>query len=145
MTKKTTTTFKNEYIIDMVKLKKLPIIWTPNGAELPMEKINGQAINGTPPIEFARLFSERPVKRMIAQYPVLFPILNKAARTITEYLSTNGKPLLTMYPNADIDIHDPDWQNNLSKDALIDLYETYKERKKEIDSMRGALHQFSEK
>ena len=66
---------------------------------------------------------------MIAQYPVLFPMLNKDARTITEYLSADGKPLITIYPNAEIDVHDSDWQNGLSRDALFDLHNMYQKRK----------------
>ena len=143
--KKNKATFKNEYIIDMAKLNSRPIIWTPSDAELPVETINGQTITWPTPDKFVRLFSERQVKHMIAQYPVLFPMLNKDARTITEYLSADGKPLITIYPNAEIDVHDPDWQNGLSRDALFDLHNMYQKRKQEIESMRGVLNELTKK
>ena len=142
MTKKTVP-FKNVYLIDMKKLAKNPIDWTPNGAVLPIEKVNGVP-NDKKPV-FTKLFSERHTKRMIEQYPVLFPMLNRDACTIIEYIARDGHALITLYPNADLDIHDQDWQDHLTRPAIEDLREIYNKRKKTFDGLRGAVHAFLNK
>lgn len=135
-----TTPFKNVYLIDMQKLAKQPIAWTTAGAILPIEQINGVATDNQ--VKFTKLFSERHTKRMIEQYPILFPMLNRDARTIIEYIAGDGHALITLYPNADLDIHDQNWQEHLNRIALDDLRTTYDKRKKAFDGMRGAVHAF---
>lgn len=134
---KTTVPFKNIYLIDMKKLVKQPINWTPNGAVLPIEKMND--VPADEKTVFTKLFSERHTKRMIDQYPILFPIINRDARTIIEYIAENGKPLITLYPNADVDIHDQNWQEYLTRAAKEDFINAYQHHKKTIDGMRGIL------
>lgn len=131
------TPFKNIYLIDMRKLAKQPIDWTPNGAVLPIEKMNNIPTDNK--TVFTKLFSERHTKRMIDQYPVLFPIITHDARTIIEYISADGKPLITLYPNADVDIHNADWQKYLTTTAKEDFMNMYNNHKKMIEGMRGAL------
>lgn len=131
------TPFKNVYLIDMKKLAKQPIDWTPNGAVLPIEKMND--IPTDDKAVFTKLFSERHTKRMIDQYPVLFPIINRKARTIIEYIAADGKPLITLYPNADVDIHNQDWQVYMTRPAREDLIKMYDDHKKMIEAMRGVL------
>ena len=137
---KKVTPFKNEYMIDMAKLDKQPINYTLNGILLPIEKINGTVVTEAP--KLTKLFAERPAERMIEQYPVLFPMINRDARTVIEYIATDGHALITLFPNADLDIHDQDWQEHLSTTALEDLRDTYNKRKKAFDGLRGAVHSF---
>ena len=133
----TDNVFKNTYVIDMAKIRTIPVIYTPNVVELPLET------GFTNP---ARLFSERHVKHMIEQYPVLFPVIGKKANTIIDYVSNDGRPLITIYPNiADIDIHDKDFEQLLNRTALEDLNTTIKEHKNYIQGLRGALHEYSKK
>lgn len=131
---KKVTPFKNEYMIDMDKLSKQPTNYTLNGILLPIEKING---NETP--KMTKLFAERQAKRMVEQYPILFPMINRDARTVIEYIATDGHALITLFPNADIDIHDTNWQEHLTKTALEDLYNIYNRRKQTFEGMRGAI------
>ncbi len=140
---KKTATFKNEYTIDMAKLNKQPTNYTINGILLPIEKINGVDVTETP--NLTKLFAERPAKRMIEQYPVLFPITNRDARTIIEYIASDGHALISLFPNADLDIHDQNWQEHLTMAALEDLRNTYDKRKKMFEGIRGALHALSKK
>ena len=138
-----TSSFKNVYLVDMKKLNKQPIDWTAHGILLPIETINGNAITDNP--KFTKLFAERPAKRMIEQYPILFPMLNRDARTIIEYIAGDGHALITLYPNADLDIHDQNWQEHLNRIALDDLRTTYNKRKKAFEGLRGAVHAFLSK
>ena len=137
---KKVTPFKNEYMIDMAKLDKQPINYTLNGILLPIEKINGAVVTEAP--KLTKLFAERPAERMIEQYPVLFPMINRDARTVIEYIATDGHALITLFPNADLDIHDQNWQEHLTMAALEDLRNTYDKRKKAFDGLRGAVHSF---
>jgi len=136
-------TFKKEYVIDMAKLSKQPTNYTLKGIILPIEKINGAVVTEAP--ESTKLFAERPTKRMIEQYPILFPMINRDARTIIEYIATDGHTLITLFPNADLDIQDQNWQKHLTTTALADLRDTYNKRKAAYDSARGALHALSGK
>ena len=129
--------FKNEYMIDMDKLKKQPTDYTLNGILLPIEKINGAAVTEAP--KMTKLFAERQAKRMVEQYPILFPMINRDARTVIEYIATDGHALITLFPNADVDVHDTNWQEHLTKTALEDLYTIYNKRKTAFEGMRGAI------
>ncbi|MBO4700896.1 MAG: hypothetical protein J5620_04080 [Alphaproteobacteria bacterium] len=140
---KKVTPFKNEYMIDMAKLSKQPTNYTLNGILLPIEKINGNVVTDTP--KMTKLFAERPAKRMIEQYPVLFPMTNRDARTVIEYIATDGHALITLFPNADVEIHDQDWQQHLTITAMEDLVKTYNKRKSAFDGIRGALQTLSKK
>lgn len=140
---KKVTPFKNEYMIDMAKLSKQPINYTLNGILLPIEKINGNVVTDAP--KMTKLFAERPAQRMIEQYPVLFPMTNRDARTVIEYIATDGHALITLFPNADVEIHDHDWQQHLTITAMEDLVKTYNERKSAFDGIRGALQTLSKK
>lgn len=136
-------TFKNEYMIDMAKLDKQPINYTLNGILLPIEKINDTVVTEAP--KLTKLFAERQTEHMIKQYPILFPMINRDARTIIEYIAKNGQAVITLFPNAEVYIHDQNWQEHLSKDALADLMATYNKRKNAFESARGALHAVSQK
>lgn len=135
--------FKNEYMIDMATVIKQPTNYTINGILLPIEKINGEPITETPKV--TKLFAERPTKRMIEQYPVLFPMTNRDARTIIEYIANDGHALITLFPNSDLDIQDQNWQEHLTPTALADLRETYNKRKNAFEGIRGALQALSKK
>lgn len=136
-------TFKNEYIIDMAKLDKQPINYTLNGILLPIEKINDTVVTEAP--KLTKLFAERQTEHMIKQYPILFPMINRDARTIIEYITKDGQAVITLFPNSEIDIHNKNWQEHLSKEALEDLVATYNKRKNAFESARGALHAVSQK
>jgi hypothetical protein len=98
--------FKNTYVIDMAKLLKQPFKFMPNGAILPIETKNGEHVTD----EVPKLFSERLVKKMINEYPDLSDSIGTVtARTIIEYLDVNGKPILTLYPTNDTELHTNDW------------------------------------
>ena len=140
---KTVTSFKNEYLIDMSKLSKQPTSYALNGILLPIKKINGNLVTENP--KLTKLFAERPTKRMIEQYPVLFPMTNHDAHTIIEYIAADGHALITLFPNSDLDIHDQDWQEHLTITAMEDLREMYNKRKNAFESARGALHAVSQK
>ena len=135
--------FKNEYMIDMAKLNKQPTNYTIHGILLPIEKINGNVVTDAP--QSTKLFAERPAKRMIEQYPILFPMVNRDARTIIEYIATDGHALITVFPNSDLDIHDQDWQKHLTRTALEDLRDIYNKRKNAFEGIRGALQSISRK
>lgn len=136
-------TFKNEYMIDMEKLNKQPTNYTINGILLPIEKINGTEV--TDATNQTKVFAERQTNHMIEQYNVLFPMINRDARTVIEYIASDGHALITLFPNSELYIHDQNWQEHLSKDALADLANTYNKRKTAFESARGALHALSKK
>lgn len=131
--------FKNTYVIDMRAVREHPVQWTENGAILPIESINGAA--PTTPEESIKLFAERPVRRMLEQYSVLFPMVNKAAQTITEYVDLGGKPLITLYPNNDVYKNNDDWQLYLGRVAMEDLRRIYEKQKRNMEGVAGALRQ----
>ncbi|MBO7509238.1 MAG: hypothetical protein J6T57_03115 [Alphaproteobacteria bacterium] len=135
--------FKNTYVIDMDALHNKPLKWTARGILLPIKLKNG--VKPKSSTESEKLFTERPVLRMIEQYPVLFPMVNRNANTITEYVDTNGNSLVSIYPNNDIETHDQDWKSHLGMDAMKDLVTLYKEHKATMDSARGALSQIKQK
>ncbi len=137
MSKKNKAKFKNEYMIDMNKLNKQPTSYTLNGVLLPIEKINGADV--TEKSQLTKLFAERPALRMVEQYSVLFPMMNRDARTIIEYVAKDGHALITLFPNADLDIHDKNWQEHLTENALADLLAIYNKRKSAYEGMRGAI------
>ncbi len=138
--------FKNTYVIDMEKLNGgQPIIWTTNGGELPIKQ---QISNSVSP----RLFSQRYAEQMIAQYPILFPVIGKnEACTIIEYVADNckpselGRPLVTIYPNGRIDVHEPGFETMLSRTAIADYNNTYKQCRKRIEGLSGVLRDLSRK
>ena len=133
-----TPVFKNTYVIDMKQLSAHPLTWTPNGrVELPIETKNG--IAPTDPNEKKHGFDERHANRMIKQYPVLFPIVNKTARTVIEYLDSTGRPVLALYPSNDIDFYRDNRHQDLTPAALADLYTVCQEYKKFINGAMGAL------
>ncbi len=136
---KKVSSFKNTYVIDMRALSERPVQWTENGAILPIESINGAA--PATPEESIKLFAERPVRRMLDQYSVLFPMVNKAAQTITEYIDLDGKPLITLYPNNDVYKNNDDWEMYLGRAALDDLREVYDRQKHTMAGIAGALRQ----
>lgn len=131
--------FKNEYMIDMDELRKHPINYTLNGILLPVAKINGKLVTEN------KLFAERQSKRMIEQYPILFPMTNRDARTIIEYIAPDGRAIITLFPNADVDIHDKDWHHQLTTAAIEDLRDTYNKRQNAFNGIRGALQALSKK
>ena len=141
--KQKTPKFKNTYLIDMDAVRTKPLEYTQNGIILPIK-----LKNGTKPAsnESTKLFAERPVLRMLEQYPVLFPMVkNGAANTITEYLDTKGNPLICIYPNNDSEQYNQDWQSHFDANAMKDLITLYEEHKNTIESARGALHQIKKK
>ena len=142
MTKKKAK-FKNEYMIDMDKLSKHPTSYTLNGIILPVGKINGTTVTETP--KLTKVFAERYAKRMIEQYPILFPMINRDACTIIEYVAPDGHALISLFPNADVDIHDKDWQKYLPEPAMKDLLTIYNKRKNAFDGMRGAIQSVLQK
>ena len=136
---KQVVSFKNTYVIDMRALRGRPIEWTEKGAILPIESKNGSL--PTSPEDTHKLFAEHQTRRMIEQYSILFPIVNKAAQTITEYLDVNGNPLITLFPNNDIYKNNDDWQMHLSRTALDDLRNLYERQKRTMDGVAGVLRQ----
>lgn len=135
--------FKNTYVIDMRALREHPIQWTTNGAILPIESKNGVAPRT--PEESEKLFSERQTRRMLDMHPILFPMVNKAAQTITEYLDYDGKPSVTLYPNNDIYPNKADWQMYIGRMALDDLRTVYERQKRAMEGIAGALRQLKNK
>ena len=142
---KKVTPFKNEYMIDMAKLANRPLSWTADGILLPIEKINDKPLDTNKNQETIKLFAERQAKRMVEQYPILFPMINRDARTVIEYIATDGHAVISLYPNSDLDIHDKDWSEQLSKTALEDLMTLYSKRKNAYESARGAINSVLQK
>ena len=136
---KKVSSFKNTYVIDMRAVREHPVQWTENGAILPIESINGVVPKTIE--ESTKLFAERPVRRMLEQYSVLFPMVNKAAQTITEYIDLGGKPLITLYPNNDVYKNNDDWQLYLGRVAMEDLRKIYEKQKRNMEGVAGALRQ----
>lgn len=113
--------YKKVYIIDMNRVKS---------------KVNALLMGNTLPIinpddatkPTFKEFSERCVRKCINQYDILVAALGtQTAGTIIEYLDQSGKPLVTLYPTNDIDVHNNDW-TNLPPVAFDDLHRTINER-----------------
>lgn len=116
--------YKNVYLIDIDRIKN-KVSTLLMGNTLPVIDQNATTQNDTPTF---KVFSERCVRKCIGQYNILSAALgNTTARTIIEYLDKSGKPLVTLYPTNDIDVHNNDW-TNLSTVAFDDLHKTIQER-----------------
>lgn len=114
--------YKNTYIIDMDRVLKNRTTWSVSGANLPVLQKNDK------PDTSIKELSERCVRKMIKQFDQLSKIIGKTgASTIIEYLDTNGKPVITLYPTNDIDVHNTDW-TNFSSHAMADLQRVHDER-----------------
>ncbi|MBO4480106.1 MAG: hypothetical protein J5742_00585 [Alphaproteobacteria bacterium] len=124
----TPASFKNTYVIDMEKLSKRPFGYLLNGTTiLPIELKNGQEITATE--EMQVFFAGRFVEKMVKQYKDLSKILgNTDARTILEYLDNTGKPIMTLYPTNDVDLHTHNW-DNIDSNVLPDIQNTINQRK----------------
>ena len=124
--------YKYVYEIDIDKLKTHPIIEvTPSGgAEIPIKET-----------KTTRLFNANHIRTMVAQYDILHPIIQKHASEITEFVDSNDKPLLTIFPNATIDFHEgQDYLFKLSKTALNDVARTLEEYKQRLEGLNGVLN-----
>ena len=114
--------YKNTYVIDMDRVIENRIMWTILGDGLPVIRKNDKPDNSV------KQLTERFVKKMIKQYEQLSQIIGKTqASTVIEYLDKSGKPLITLYPTNDVDMHNSDW-SNLAEPAMADLTKTYSER-----------------
>ena len=114
------TVYKNVYVIDMAQISKNRAEWTVFGTALPVTTKNGVATSDN-----NLKLSERCVRKMITQYNILSNALGATdASTIIEYLDKAGKPVVTLYPTNDIDVHNTDW-TNVSPDAIEDLHKIH--------------------
>jgi len=124
-------TYKNTYVIDMEKVLNDRLMWTVLGASLPILTKNNKPENSV------KMLSERLAKKMVKQYEQLSKIIGKTdAATIIEYLDTNGRPLITLYPTNDVDVHNNDW-SNLAASAMADLQRIHDERIAMINRARN--------
>lgn len=115
-------TYKKVYIVDMARLKNNKVTTLLMGNILP---IVNQADATKPTF---KEFSERCVRKCIEQYNILAAAFGtQTACTIIEYLDGAGKPIVTLFPTNDIDVHNNDW-TNLSPAAFDDLHRTINER-----------------
>ena len=117
--------FKNVYVVDMKKVQDNIAFWFALGDRLPIFTKNG--INSDDNY-FVGNLSERFVKKMIKQYNILSDALGSTdASTIIEYLDNSNKPVLTLYPTNDVDVHNHDW-THVSQSAITDLQKVHDER-----------------
>lgn len=115
-------TYKKVYTVDMARLKNNRATALLMGNILPIVNQNDAT---KPPF---KEFSERCARKCINLHDILAAALGEeTACTIIEYLDEAGKPIVTLFPTNDIDVHNNDW-TNLSPDALDDLRKTMKER-----------------
>jgi len=115
-------TYKKVYRLDMDWVKNNGVPALLMGNMLPIVNQN----DATKPT-FTE-FSERCARKCISQHKTLVAALGEeTACTIIEYLDGAGKPIVTLFPTNDIDLHKNDW-TNLSPAALDDLHKTMKER-----------------
>ena len=125
MTDTKASNFKNVYVIDMKKVLDNIAFWFALGDQLPIFTKNG--INADDNY-FAEHLSERFVKKMIKQYDILSNALGSTdASTIIEYLDSSNKPVLTLYPTNDVDVHNRDW-THVSQNAIADLQKVHDNR-----------------
>lgn len=126
----TITLYKNTYIIDMDRVLQNRMTWTILGAGLPVIEKNSQ------PEDSIKALSGRFVEKMIKNYEQLSKLIGKTdASTIIEYLDTNGRPVITLYPTNDVDVHNTDW-SNLAPSAIADLQRIHNERALMVHSAR---------
>lgn len=123
--------YQRVYQIDMNKLNKMPIVEvTPgDGVELPI--LNPMPT--TTPI----LFNAHYARIMKDQYDILFPKIQNYAAQIIEFVDSDGKPLLTIYPNKTMDFHKR--QDDLFL-AHIDLTNILKEYDRRLAGVQNLLH-----
>jgi hypothetical protein len=114
--------YKKVYIVDMARLKNNKVTTLLMGNILP---IVNQADATKPTF---KEFSERCARKCINLHDILAAALGEeTACTIIEYLDGAGKPIVTLFPTNDIDLHKNDW-TNLSPAAFDDLHRTINER-----------------
>jgi hypothetical protein len=137
-----TQSFKKTFVVNMTKIthEELPVL-TVKGRALPIKKINGI----TQPKETIEVFADQPINTMIAQYSVLSKMVYEGACTITQYIDEHGNPIVTLFPNNNLDPHQENWNALLSKPAREDFIELYKKQQRIMDSARGALLSLNKK
>ena len=114
------TAYKNVYVIDMAQISKNRAAWAVLGTALPIVTKNGVSTSDN-----HLKLSERCVRKMISQYDILSNALGATdASTIIEYLDKAGKPVVTLYPTNDIDVHNTDW-TNVPSAAIEDLHKIH--------------------
>ena len=137
MTDTKAPSFKNVYVIDMQKVLNNMAFWFALGDQLPIFTKNG--INADDNY-FAGNLSERFVRKMIKQYDVLSGALGPTgASTIIEYLDSSNKPVLTLYPTNDVDVHNHDW-THVSQNAIVDLQKIHDERVTLLNKFQNSVH-----
>lgn len=110
--------YKQIYLIDMDEVSKRPFDRVPSGILLPIVHNNGQP----------KIFSEHFAIKTVKSYPSLSKIIGEQdARTIIDYLDTDGNPIVTLYPTNDVDLHRNDW-TKFSTDGFNDLQRTIQAR-----------------
>ncbi len=129
------TISKHTYRIDVKKLETTPIVETNAGyVELPTT-IDKQ--------EITTLFKADEVRLMLKQYSVLYPMIQKQAETIIEFVDSKGEAILTIFPNTNIDFHKGQIHSlNISRSDKYTIFNTLEQRKKQLTGLEGVLRDY---
>lgn len=131
--------YKNTYLVDMATVLKNPSKYTlSDNISLPIIKRNGQDTK-----DFISGCSYPCVTQMLKKYRRLSEIIGATeAGTLIEYLDTNGKPLLILYPTNETDLHNPSW-SLFSLDAQKDMRDIQSKREEQIANFKKQTTQLA--